>query len=75
VVLGARSLVVPHGLAPPIADVLGDLLGIADHPGQTLYQLLGCVIVLDVLGLDLLIHENRTTPEPWIGGAGDDADS
>jgi hypothetical protein len=68
-------LVVPHGPAPPIGDVLADLVGVADSPGQALYQLAGCVIVLDVLGLDFLIHENRTTLEPGIGGVGDDDDS
>jgi hypothetical protein len=73
--VGAWSLVVPQGSAPSIGDLLGDLVGIADRPGQALYQLAGCVVVLDVLGLDFLIHENGATLEPWIGAVGDDDDS
>jgi hypothetical protein len=33
------------------------------------------VVVLHVLGLDFLIHENRATLELWLGGVGDDDDS
>jgi hypothetical protein len=68
-------LLVPHGPAPPIGDVLADLVGVADSPRQALYQLAGCVIVLDMLRLHFLIHENRATVEPWIGGVRDNDDS
>jgi hypothetical protein len=66
----------PHGTSLPVdRELLLAVTGIADRPGNTLDQLVGCMSVEQVLWTDFLIHENRASLEPWVGVVGNNDDS
>jgi hypothetical protein len=68
--------VLPYGTPCPVGhSVQLAAVGVTDRPRDTLDQLIGGVTVLEVLGMDLLVHQDAAPMKLWLSRVGYNDDS